>query len=131
MGPYFKYLLYTQSPVKVFGFGAASASKRVKHNALFKLGCQFFGKFNGIGVYGHAVDAALNKEFAEFRIYTRRLAADRNGFAVFVGNLDEVADSAAYCQIAFVINMGYGVVVAVAAQNKHRRLCRVQGLRLP
>ena len=102
-------------PVKVFGFNAASAGKGIQHNALFKLCGKFFGKFNGIRVYGHAVDTALNEEFAEFRIYARSLAADGNGFAVFMGNFDKVADCTAYCQIAFVINMGYGVVVTVAA----------------
>ena len=45
-----------------------------------------------------------------------------------MSNVNQVTDCTTYCQIAFVIDMGYGVVVTVAAQNQHGQVVRANGV---
>ena len=89
---------------------------------------QFLCELNGIRVDGHAVDTALDQEFAEFRIYGRSLAADGNRLAGFVSHFNQMTDRTADCQIAFVINVGDGIVITVAAQDQHGQVVGTDGI---
>ena len=70
------------SPFDVFGFLTASVRQGIEQDALFHMGGQFLRELDRVGVDGHAVDTALDQEFAEFRINGRCLAADGDGLAV-------------------------------------------------
>ena len=45
-----------------------------------------------------------------------------------MSNIDEVTDGSTNCQIALVINMGYGVVITVAAQYQHGQIVGADGI---
>ena len=96
-----------------------SARRRIQHQTLLDAGYIQPGTLHHIRVDGYIVNAALYEEFRKVWIYGRRLSADGYGLAVSVRHFDQVADSPLDGQIAFIEERSHGIIISVAAQNKH------------
>ena len=106
-------------PRIIFCISTALASQRIEEDALFDLCHVFPCRYDGIRVDRDGIDAALDQEFSEVRIDARCLAADGNGLAVLMGYGNEMADSPFDCQVAFIEERCYRIVVAVAAHDEN------------
>lgn len=115
-------------PRIIFCISTALACQRIEEDTLFDLCHVFPCRYDGIGVDRDGIDAALDQEFSEVRIDARCLAADGNGLAVLMGYGNEMADSPFDCQVAFIEERCYRIVVAVAAHDEHGQVVGADGI---